>query len=312
LNLPDLYLIGAPKAGTTSIAAWLGGHPDVFWSTPKEPFYWAFDYPRLRHHYGIDTLEKYSALFSSPPARSSAVRAEGSTVYLYSERAVGAILEAVPDPRFLVCLRSPSDLVVSYHRTQVTALNEDEPDFAAAWSRACRREPPPAKALDAKLVDYVTIGALGKSVEALLRRVDRSRVHFILFDDLVSDPLAAWMGLLDFLSLPDPGRLDLAAHNPSTHVYRSALIRRLTHRPPEAADRAVAAFRSWSRRTRFPGVRQAKALMWRHVERPTINSRTREELTEHFSADVELLERLLGRDLSSWRSIARHDPESDT
>ena len=33
MKLANLYLIGAPKAGTTSIAAWLGEHPDVFWST---------------------------------------------------------------------------------------------------------------------------------------------------------------------------------------------------------------------------------------------------------------------------------------
>ncbi|CAN5138666.1 hypothetical protein BH20ACT5_BH20ACT5_07850 [soil metagenome] len=43
MTLPELYLIGAPKCGTTSLAGWLAGHPEVYFSVPKEPFYWASD-----------------------------------------------------------------------------------------------------------------------------------------------------------------------------------------------------------------------------------------------------------------------------
>ena len=68
MTLADLYLIGAPKAGTTSVASWLSEHPDVFWSTPKEPFYWAADYPRMRALYGFETRAQYQHLFESPAA----------------------------------------------------------------------------------------------------------------------------------------------------------------------------------------------------------------------------------------------------
>lgn len=61
--LPNAYIVGAPKAGTTSLSQWLAQHPDVFFSVPKEPFYWASDYPGLRRHYGFETREAYEALF---------------------------------------------------------------------------------------------------------------------------------------------------------------------------------------------------------------------------------------------------------
>src|SRR5215210_5117245 len=98
--LPELYLVGAPKSGTTSLCSWLAAHPDVYWSVPKEPYYWAADYPRQRAHYGFATREEYEELFASPLASAARVRAEGSTTYLYSQVAVTAILESVVQPRF--------------------------------------------------------------------------------------------------------------------------------------------------------------------------------------------------------------------
>ena len=40
---PDLFIIGAPKSGTTSLFAYLSGHPDVYMSPMKEPLYFAPD-----------------------------------------------------------------------------------------------------------------------------------------------------------------------------------------------------------------------------------------------------------------------------
>ena len=37
MPLPNFNIIGAMKAGTTSLASYLASHPEVFMSTPKEP-----------------------------------------------------------------------------------------------------------------------------------------------------------------------------------------------------------------------------------------------------------------------------------
>jgi Sulfotransferase domain len=302
MTLPDLYLIGAPKAGTTTIAGWLSGHPDVYWSVPKEPYYWASDYPRMRAHYGFDDRAAYEDLYSSDAASEARYRGDGSTTYLYSERAIPDIVAAVADARFLVCVRNPVDLVVSYHRTQLVALNEDEPDFGRAWARHRDGELPDTDPLDDKLLDYTMIGCLGAAIERLLRDVRREQLHVVVFDDLAHDPLGTWDAIAAFLGIDASKVPSLGAANASNKVPRWPALRRLTHRPPSALEPGVRRLRQWSRTTSTPGVAALKRQMWRPQPRPIAASRERHELADCFKSDVELLSELLGRDLDPWTS----------
>ena len=302
MALPELYVIGAPKSGTTSLCSWLAGHPDVFWSVPKEPYYWAADYPRQREHYGFGSREAYEGLFTSPRASAARVRAEGSTTYLYSEVAVAAILEAVAHARFVVCLRNPVDLLVSYHRTQLVALNETEPDFEVAWRRSLAGGLPRTDPLDPKLVAYPQVGRLGAAVARLLDLVPRDRVHVVLLDDMAADARAVWDGVAAFCRLDAAHVPAFGVSNASTKTFRSARVHQLTHRPPAVLAPTVTKVRQWSRTTDSAVVRRAKASLWRPAPRPTAPPELRAELVEHFRPDVELLERLIDRDLVGWRT----------
>jgi Sulfotransferase family len=298
--LPNTFIIGAPKAGTTSLAAWLADHPQVFFSTPKEPYYWASDYPNLRAHYGFATLDAYAGLFSREETRHATHRAEGSTVYLYSETAVPDILNAVPLARFVVCLRNPVDLLASYHRTEVVTLNEREADFECAWRLRAAGSLTGADPIDPKLVDYPRVGRLGAAVGRLLRHVPREQVHFIVFDDLTHDPGGEWHKLTDFLSLPQDNRRDFTARNPSDSMFRWRLLRQITHRPPESVAGPMRVLRQWSRETDNTMVQHLKAATWRPEAKPSMSRDLRAELMEYFADDVRSLGGFVGRDLAAW------------
>ncbi|MGI8625634.1 MAG: sulfotransferase [Geodermatophilaceae bacterium] len=304
MSLPSIYLIGAPKSGTTSLASWLAGHPKIYFSVPKEPYYWASDYPRLRAHYGFDTRASYADLFSSAQAVRAGHRAEGSTNYLYSQRAVPDILAEVEEARFIVALRRPVDLLVSYHRTELVTLNEDETDFATAWRRSVRGVGPKTTPLDPKLVDYPMVGRLGAAVERLLDLVPRPSVHFVLFEDLAIDPVSTWRRLTAFLGLPDQPSPSFDVRNASDKTYRSELLRRLTHRPPRLLAPPMRWLRQWSRTTGNPVAAQLKARMWRAEQRPAIDSAVRAEVAEFLAEDTQLLGELIGGDLSHWVSVS--------
>lgn len=308
MALPNVYLIGAPKSGTTSIARWLAEHPQVFWSVPKEPFFWASDYPRMRRHYGFDTLESYAALYSSREAREAPVRADGSTTYLYSEAAVPAILEAVPDARFVVAVRNPADLLVSYHRTQLVAMNESETDFGRAWRRSLVGRLPRTDPLDPKLLDYPRVGALGAAVARLHERVPRDRVHVVLLDDLRTDPVGTWTSLAAFTGVDPAVVPDLRAYNASTKTFRSQALQQTLQRPPRVMAPAVRGLRQWSRTTRLPGVRSVKAMMWRPEARPVASAADRDAVLAHFTDDVRLLGDEIGRDLGHWTAALAGEP----
>lgn len=300
MPLPDAYIIGAPKAGTTSLSQWLAQHPDVFFSVPKEPFYWASDFPRLRRHYGFDSLDAYRRLFDSAAAARAQVRAEGSTFYLYSETAVPAIVAAVERPRFVVAVRDPVDLIISYHRAQVVALNESATNFATAWRRSVEGRGPAATPLDPKQVDYPRVARLGEALARLLRTVPATDVHTVCFDDLVSDPAGVYAAMLAFLGLPDRHLATFQPHNVSDKMYRSPVLRRLTHRPPALLAAPVRRFRQFSRTTDSALVRRAKRAMWRSEPRPSVPTDVRLEVAEYLRDDIALLGELLRTDLSHW------------
>jgi hypothetical protein len=299
VTFPDVYILGAPKAGTTSIAQWLSEHPDLYFCVPKEPYYWASDYPALRHHYGFDKLSSYLRLFSSQRAQDAVLRAEGSTIYLYSECAVRDILSQVPHPRFIVVLRNPVDLLVSYHRTQLVTLNETERDFATAWRRSLGGSTPTGSPLDVKIVDYPRVGRLGAAMERLMSIAPRDDVHVIMFDDLVRDPQSTWDALLKFLGL-EPFAPSFQVRNASDKMYRSAVLRRVTHRPPLVLDECMRRLRQWSRTTDTAWVGAIKRSMWRREPRPWISDDTRREVTSYLSDDIGLLASVLKTDLTSW------------
>ena len=301
LKLPELYVIGAPKAGTTSVAAWLAQHPDVYWSVPKEPFFWASDFPGVRSHYGFDTFEAYQELFRSPTAQSAVRRGEGSTFYLYSETAPGDIQAAVPDARFVACLREPAAQVLSFHRSQLVALNEDEPDVGRAWERALAGGmPETVTPLDPKLVDYPLIGRQGEALARWVDEVGRDNLHVILVDDLAKDPARVWADLLGFAGLDGTFQPDFASRNASDKTYRSKTLRKLTHRPPKALAPAMRSLRQWSRTTNAPGVKRLKKMAWKPEARPEAPPETVRAIARYFASDVEVIGKLLDRDLSHW------------
>ena len=98
---PDFFIIGAPKCGTTALAHYLSEHPQVCFSYPKEPYYWADDFPGIQRRFGIRSLEKYLQLFE-PSSSIKTAFGEGSTIYLASSTAVDRILQFKPDAKFIV------------------------------------------------------------------------------------------------------------------------------------------------------------------------------------------------------------------
>lgn len=298
LRLPEVYLIGAPKAGTTSLAHWLAEHPDIYFSVPKEPYYWADDFPRLRDHYGSGNRPAYEALFASETAQSATLRAEGSTVYLYSTQALRNIISEVENAKFLLLVRNPVDLLISCHRTQLVALNENERDFLTAWRRSLTGVLPTTDPLDAKLVDYPLIGALGQAVAKVLDVVPREQLHVIAFDDLRRNPESMWADLTRFLDVPAGPTPSFATFNPSNKMYRSERARRITHRPPAVISTPMTHLRQWSRTTRLPGVAWAKQQMWRPEQRPAVSAKAKAEVADYFRADVRLLKELVSVDVS--------------
>lgn len=293
-RFPDFFLIGAPRCGTTALAGYLAGHPDVLFSEPKEAKYFHTDF--AREHRLVDDPNGYLAMFGGPERMARYRRVgEGTVWYLYSEEAVRNILEVSPEARFLVMVRNPVDLAHSLHAHHVYGGDEDVTDFEAAWrlQDARRRgERLPTFHRDAKALLYGEVAATGWQLERLFDLVPRERVWIGVFDDFRRDPGAEYRATLEFLGLEDDGRDEFPVVNASRRIHRPFLTGLL--RRAAALKRSLGVYRS------FGVWRQAS----RHLSRPTKRSPVRpelhRELIDHFRPDVEKLSQLLGRDLSHW------------
>lgn len=310
--LPDFFIPGGPRCGTTAMSAWLSQHPRICFSRPKETFF--FSTPAWEAEDEEVWRAQYARFFQHWTPEHQLV-GEGTIGYLYDEQALERILKVRPDARFVVMVRNPLDMVRSFHQRLLFLLEEDESDFERAWRlqeerRAGRRLPP--LATDPRILLYGEVGRLGAQLERLLAKVPREAVHVVVFDDFRRDPGAAYRGVLRFLGVEDDGRTEFRARQAGQH-YRFRWLQRLMLRPPgvrmtvrqERMRRAAQkAKRHRNRHKPKPWTKRLEKRIrtWNRLpdERAPLSPELREELRAHFAPDVALLGRLLGRDLSHW------------
>lgn len=299
--IPNTFILGAPKSGTSAMAQYLRDRPDVFFCDPKEPAYFASDYPVLARHHSLHTLDDYLALFAGA-SDAHRIVAEGSTTYLHSHCAVANILAFNPRARFIVMLRNPVEFAQAFHMEQSFVRNEGEPDFAVAWraqEARARGEQLPRRCRDPNKLQYGMIGRYGEQVRRLLATVPREVVLFIRYEDFRHDAGACCRRLLAFLDLPDDGRREFPVVNGS-HRHRSESLAKLVLTPPKAIEPAMIKLRAFLRRNRFPAVEALKQRLRTGYRRQPLTAELRREMVAYFAADIRELETLLGWDLSAW------------
>lgn len=298
---PNVFLIGVPRCGTTNVAFSLARHPNVYFTDPKEPFYFAADFPRLRAQTGIDSLDRYRALFKSAGVEHK-VRAEGSTVYLASDGAIERVLEHFPEAKFVVCVRSHIEVVQSLHRHLVTAGLEAR-SLHDAWYSTSKGVAGEASACgslaDARLLDYRFMVSFGSQIARLLDLIPRARAHFMNFEDLVESRRRALCELQEFLGLPESNLGDSVWTN-RTLEPRSVMAARLLR--TQQARRLTRSLKGLMPET---AVAKARATRDQVLTRPTKNAgltsmdaELRAAIADFFAEDAELL-RTMGIDVSN-------------
>lgn len=290
-RLPNFFIIGAPKCGTTALWEYLVTHPGIFMSAKKEPHYFNFD----AAYHKVRSREEYVALFEDAPP-SVKVLGEASVWYLHSRAAVPEILKAVDDPRFVVMLRNPVDMFASLHEQLTVSGRETIHDPEKAWEAQERRSRGidlPKNVVEPSHLQYRDVCSLGAQLERVLAVAPRERVHWILLDEFARNTHAEYLKVLAFLGLQDDGR-DAFPRINSAKALRSQLLSNVTR-----------LFKRVKRATAIRGglgiIGRLKRVNVDFRDRPPLRPEFRAELARVFSDDIRKLEEITGRDLSAWR-----------
>jgi hypothetical protein len=269
--LPTFLIVGAAKAGTTSLAAWLSAHPDVFVAPEKEVHFFDRSYDR-----GVGW---YRSRFAG--ARTERAIGEATPEYMALPQAVERMAEVVPDARLIAILRNPVDRAYSQYWHQRLGGRERR-EFADV-ARSHMSEP---SSLQHPRY-YLTRGRYVDQLRTITAHYPREALLVLLLEDLEHDAAGAFRSVCRFVGVePDPLPGEVGSVINPRVSYRSGLLRRVSGR---------------LRRSGVAGAANTIDRANRAVpDYPPMDPELRAELVAWFADTNRELADWLGRDLSAW------------
>ncbi len=308
-RLPDFFIVGHEKCGTTALHTMMRAHPQIYMPAIKEPRFFAQElrsrFKRLGPGELPDTLEQYLSLFAAAdPAQRIG---EASPSYLRSVDAASRIAEIQPAARIVAILREPVSYLQSFHLQAVHNHVETETDFAKAIEleharRQGRRIPrfsqsPPAL-LYSEHVRYV------EQLRRYHAVFPAEQVLVLIYDDFRRDNEATVRGVLRFLDVDEAVPID-AVETTRLEGVRSVALLRLGFGLSIARRKAAAAgpvLKTLNALTPAPTRSPAFRTFWHsrvYGSRQPPDEQFILELRRRFKPEVAALSDYLGRDLVS-------------
>lgn len=301
MTLPNFLVIGAGKAGTTSLHDYLGQHPQVFLSAIKETNYLDFEdaaqaYTQpgsrdRRNFFPVRSLAQYESLFASHGGRRAI--GEVSPRYLQSPRAAARIKALMPHARLIAILRDPSERAYSSYLMYA----RDGYEFRSFEQALADEAAGVNHHLPSGQWRYVESGFYFRHLCRYLQLFDRDQVAVYLFDDLQNDAPALLRRIFRFLEVDEDFLCDVSIQRNPSGVPRSRLVNWMTRKRSwtPALKRHMPA--SWRRAVD----RRVAAIQRSNLVRTPLPDALRERLIGLYREDILQLERFLQTDLSHWR-----------
>jgi hypothetical protein len=309
--LPNFFIVGAPKSGTTSLYHYLDQHPRVFMSPVKEPCYFASEMrlenfareyrssdaldpaalktylrgPRTGKRFGglISTWEDYLGLFED--ATDELAIGEASVCYLWSPTAARNIATQIPEARIVAVLRHPAERAWSQYLHGVANgyVRKSFREQIDACIHSPKREFSP-------IYPFLEFGMYYEQIKAYFELFPRERIRIYLYQEGLAAIVADLFRLLNV----DP-------------AFETDLSRK--HLESSAAERATPLYATLRKhhllrifRKIVPGsIRPlVHKLAFRKLAVTTMTQEDRRFLCDYYRDDVMRLALLLDRDLHSW------------
>lgn len=219
--LPSFIIIGAQRAGTTSLFDYLSRHPDV--AEPyggEESVAWSKELHFFDEKYWRG-LDWYRSFFPTFAARRLARRRGGDLVageatpyYMFHPAVPERVAAALPDVRLIALLRDPTERAYSHYQLMRRKGLEElsfEEAIAAEDERLAEEEPhledPHYRSHHHQHHSYIARGLYADQLERWLARFPREHLLVLRSEDFLAQPAESYAEVLEFLGLR-PWRLD--------------------------------------------------------------------------------------------------------
>jgi hypothetical protein len=284
---PNFFIVGARKAGTSSLYKYLTQIPGVYMSPNKEPHYFSSDYhPASSVTPVIRQKEEYLKLFERATCHTAI--GEASTSYLFAEGTPKRIKDKVNNARIIIILRNPIDRAFSHYLMNVSAGFQNK-TFLDALISDYNKE---IKALGVAFL-YIELGMYYEQIRRYFQTFDREMIKVIIFEEFIQRTQPILVEILEFLGLPPDipsninnvyNRFFLPGSPISRIIYNNKFANKISARIPESRLKS----------------KVKRIVLGKSLQKPSMSEEARRFLAKFYEEDVEKLKGLLGRDLQ-WK-----------
>ena len=283
----DFFIIGAPKAGTTSLYHYLNEHCDIEMSSQKEPDFFSDESLQKQNlYYGknrIDTIRKYHSLFEKEDV---ILRGEASVSYLFYKDVPHKIITYNPSAKIIVILRNPIDRAFSHYLMDYR-LGLVSENFQSIIQKKSKHK-------NAKLFyqQYIKVSEYSNQIKRYLKIFSQENIYIVDYDDFKKDTSSVINNIFIFLGVNNNFKPYLKTqYNTYTapknmifrYVYSFVFFRKI--------------FAAIIPKNLIMIIRK---FMFRSSDKPQLSDVTRDFLKKHFETDIKELSDLLDKDFTKW------------
>ena len=284
----DFFIVGAPKAGTTSLYHYLDEHHDICMSSDKEPNYFSDEELQQQDmYYGksrVETLDIYHSLFDKHS--ESKIKGEASVSYLFYKNVPKKIKEYNPNAKIIIMLRNPSHRAFSHYLMdrRLGLVYDSFEDIIEKKSNH--------KNAELFYQQYIEVGQYADQVSRYLEFFDRKNILFIEYEDFRKDIMNVMNRVYKFLNVELSGEINL---NQKHNTYS---------RPKNNFIRFIYSFVSLRNilTTFLPKkiIKAIRSVLFKRDKKPSLSDETKQKLKILFKDDINELSEILNKDFSGW------------
>ncbi len=283
----DFFIVGAPKAGTTSLYHYLNEHLEIEMSSQKEPDYFSDEaLKRQGMYYGknrIDNLEKYHGLFTNKDVK---LRGEASVSYLFYDDVPQKIKEYNSKAKIIIMLRNPIDRAFSHYLMDYR-LGLVSDSFDSIIKKKLKH-----KNANLFFQQYIKLSEYSQQVSRYLEVFDKEKIMFIDYEDFKNDVSAVVDKAYLFLGVNNDFQPNLKKKHNTYTMPKNSIIRFIY---------SFVSFRKFLTNIVPKSiVKWIRNLLFKSDKKPALSNDTRKFLASYFKDDVEKLSALLNKNFSKW------------
>lgn len=293
-SMPNTFILGAAKAGTTTLYDLLKQHPQVFLSFDKEPMFFSRDdfFSRGTKWY-INTFFRNSSAYP--------IRGEATPHYLYWAKKVSHRIKITNEHqqvKFIIILRNPIERAYSWYWNMLAEGRENLPfwDALQAEDQRISNNWADLEYHGSMQYGYYRGGCYSSQINFFLENFQKNRFHFLLQEDLIQNQKKALQQILEFLSINNTFDTKTHLSNPSMEPrnrYLHAMLRNRSY-----IKDILKPLLPYRMRHKIKSLLLKKNL--RRFKYPKMEERAYLYLKEKFAPEIQALSHIIERDLTHW------------